>query len=81
MALRLISTLAALAFAVGAFCGAGPTAVSPSPFGFFFVGIAAPIWFAWRPMAGGLDRPGTWDAITKGWLGLPEGRGQSHSRR
>jgi hypothetical protein len=69
MVARALATMAALAFAVGAFCGAAPTTVSPNPFGFFFIGIAVLVWFAWKSMTGGFDNPGTWDSITKGWLG------------
>ena len=66
---RLIATTAALGFAIGAFCGAGPTTVSPSPFGFLFLGIAVLTWFAWKPMSGGSDRPGIWDTIAERWSG------------
>jgi hypothetical protein len=69
MVFRLTATIAALLFAIGAFWGAGPTKISPNPFGFLFIGIAALIWFAWKPMARGFDRPGIWDEIAKGWLG------------
>jgi hypothetical protein len=72
--------MAALAFAVGAFCGAGPTTVSPSPFGFFFLGIAVLVWFAWKPMNEGFNRPGIWDSITKSWLGSREADQHSKSR-
>lgn len=67
--LRVIVTIAALAFAIGAFCGAGPTTVVPNPFGLLFLGIAIFLWFAWKPMSAGFDRPGIWDSITGSWLG------------
>jgi hypothetical protein len=79
MPARLISTLIALIFAIGAFCGAGPTTVSPSPFGFLFVGIAVLVWFAWKPMTAGFDRPGIWDAITRGWTGWRNDKRESQS--
>jgi hypothetical protein len=77
MVARIIATAAALAFAVGAFCGAGPTTISPSPFGFLFIGLAVLIWFAWKPMTNSFDNPGIWDSITKGWLGQ-DGRKSSN---
>jgi hypothetical protein len=67
---KLVVTIAALAFAIGAFCGTGPTTISPSPFGFLFLGIAALVWFVWKPTSEGFNRPGIWDSITKGWRGL-----------
>lgn len=79
MAARILCTLGVLAFAIGAFCGAGPTTVSPSPFGILFLGIAALVWFAWRPATRGFDQPGTFDSITRGWAGWREGRHESHS--
>jgi hypothetical protein len=80
MAARLIATIVALAFAIGAFLGASPTTFTPNPFGLLFLGIAALIWFAWRPMSAGFDRPGIWDSITEGWLGRRDGDRSSASR-
>ena len=75
MIARLIATTVILAFAVGAFCGAGPTQAGPiNPFGMFFVGLAVLIWFAWKPLSGGLgSRTGIWDAFGQNMLG-PERR-------
>jgi hypothetical protein len=73
MVLRLVTTIVVLLFAIGAFCGAGPTRVGPvNPFGIFFLGLAALVWFAWKPMSAGFDQPGIWDAITRSWLGSRE---------
>jgi hypothetical protein len=57
-------------FAIGAFCGAGPARVSPNPFGFLFLGLAALVWFAWKPMSAGLDQQGIFDAMSRNWMGL-----------
>jgi hypothetical protein len=66
MILRLIVTLGLIGFAVGAFCGAGPTSSPVSPFGIFFLGLAALAWFAWKPIAGGLRQDtGVWDAFSR----------------
>lgn len=66
MVLRLFVTIVLLAFAVGAFFGAGPTTVRPSPFGIFFLGVAILVWFAWKPMRAGLGtRTGIWDAFVQ----------------
>src|SRR5947209_9482616 len=55
VALRLIVTIAILAFAVGAFFGAGPTEAGLlNSFGICFLGLAVLAWFAWKPMTGGL---------------------------
>jgi hypothetical protein len=70
MILRLVTTIFFLLFAIGAFCGAGPTRVSPSPFGFLFLGLAALVWFAWKPISAGLDQQGVFDAMTRNWMGL-----------
>jgi hypothetical protein len=52
---RLIVTIAILAFAVGAFFGAGPTEAGLlNSFGICFLGLAVLVWFAWKPMMGGL---------------------------
>jgi hypothetical protein len=68
MILRVITTLVILLFAIGAFCGAGPTRVGPiNPFGVFFLGLAALVWFAWTPMSAGLDQPGIWDGIIRSY--------------
>jgi hypothetical protein len=69
MAGRLVATITAVVFAIGAFCGAGPTTVWPSPFGFLFLEIAILTWLAWKPTSGGCDRPGIWDTISGRWLG------------
>ena len=81
--LRLITTLGLLAFAIGAFCGAGPITGSPiSPFGVFFLFLAALTWFAWKPMARGLGREaGVWDAFGRNILGgNPHRTGSGGSR-
>ena len=66
MILILITTIIVLLFAIGAFCGAGPTRVGPvNPFGVFFLGLAALVWFAWKPMSAGLDQQRIWDSIIR----------------
>jgi hypothetical protein len=66
MILRLIVTLGLIGFAIGAFCGAGPTTSAVSPFGIFFLGLAALVWFAWKPIVGGLSQDaGVWDAFSR----------------
>lgn len=70
MILRLIVTLGLLSFAIGAFCGAGPTTSTISPFGIFFLGLAALAWFAWKPIVGGLSQDtGIWDAFSRNAMG------------
>ena len=71
MIARLIVTLGLIAFAVGAFLGAGPTQVTPNPFGLFFLGLAALAWSAWKPILGGLRSrdAGILDAFTRNNLG------------
>lgn len=65
MILRLVTTIFFLLFAIGAFCGAGPTRVSPNPFGLLFLGLAALVWFAWKPISAGLDQH---DAMSRNWM-------------
>jgi len=69
--LRIVVTVALIAFGVGAFFGAGPEIDSPiNPFGVFFLGFAALAWFAWKPMAAGANsRPGILDAFGRNMLG------------
>ena len=55
MILRLIVTLGLVAFAIGAFLGAGPTQITPNPFGLLFLGLAALAWFGWKPIMSGLN--------------------------
>lgn len=71
MIIRLIVALGLIAFALGAFLGAGPTQVRPNPFGLFFLGLAALAWFAWKPMMSGFSsrQTGTLDAFTRNNLG------------
>jgi hypothetical protein len=71
MILRLIVTLGLVAFAIGAFLGAGPTQVTPNPFGLLFLGLSALAWFGWKSMMSGLDGrdTGTLDAFTRNNLG------------
>ena len=70
---RLIVTLGLFAFAIGAFCGAGPTKVIPNPFGLLFLGLAALAWFGWKPMMNALNGRdiGTLDAFTRKPGGQP----------
>lgn len=69
MILRLVTTIFFLLFAIGAFCGAGPTRVSPNPFGLLFLGLAALVWFAWKPISAGLDQQqGIFDAMSRNWM-------------
>src|SRR5437763_10050940 len=80
MVARLVTTITVLAFAIGAFFGAGPTEAGPfNSFGLSFLGVAGLVWFAWKPMSRGFDQPGTIDGIAKGWLGLDHGRRRSAS--
>ena len=44
--------------------------VAPNPFGFLFLGLAALVWFAWKPMSAGLDQQGIFDAMSRNWMGL-----------
>jgi hypothetical protein len=69
---RTISTLAALALAIAAFCGASPIQVQPNPFGILFLGIAALIWFKWRRFKYGFDRP-VMDDIAQSYWGSGSG--------
>jgi len=64
MLARLFATGAALAFAIGAFCGAGPTRVQPNPFGIFFLAIAAFVWFGWKRIQSSHGGPAAFDALT-----------------
>jgi hypothetical protein len=83
MAPRFLATIVILVFAIGAFCGWGPTRVGPiNPFGVFFLGLAVLVWFAWKPMSAGLDQPGIFDGLTRNWLGWrgrKTGSGQNQS--
>jgi O-antigen ligase len=80
MTARFLLTFAALIFAIGGFCGAGPTPASlTNPFGLLFLGIAVFVWIGWKPMMEGISRPGIWDEITKGWLGFRAHRRSSSS--
>jgi hypothetical protein len=72
MTLRVITTIIILLFALRAFYGGGPTTVSPSLFGFFFLGLAALVWFPWKPMSEGLDQQGVLDAVSRNWMRLRE---------
>ena len=68
MACRLITVIAILAFAAGAFFGVGPTEASPlNSFGLSFLGLAILVWFAWKPIMDGLSqsRTGVMDAFTR----------------
>lgn len=56
MTLRVITTIIILLFAIGALCSGGPAKVSPTPFGFFFLGLATLVWFSWKPASAGLDQ-------------------------
>jgi hypothetical protein len=72
MARRLITTVAILAFAVGAFFGAGPTEAGPlNSFGICFLGLAVLVWFAWKPMMAGLSQShtGVIDAFGRNIMG------------
>jgi hypothetical protein len=66
-------TLVVLAFAIGAFCGAGPTTVQPSPFGLLFLVVAAFVWFKWNRFKPGFDRPVMDDIAQSYWR--PDGSG------
>lgn len=78
---RVACTIVAVLFALGAFYGFGPTAGGPiNLFGILLLGLAAFIWFGWRSINEGFNRPGIWDAITEGWLGSRDGERNSHSR-
>jgi hypothetical protein len=79
MILRIATTIFFVVFAIGAFCGAGPTRVSPNPFGFLFLGLAALVWFAWKPMSAGLDQRGIFDAMTRNWMGLRDRKSGSEN--
>ena len=67
MLARIAATVAALAFAIGAFCGAAPTDASRVPFGIFFLLIAAFIWFKWQRFKYGFDRPVMDDIAQSYW--------------
>ena len=56
MIVRIVVTLVVLGFAIGAFCGAGPTTVQPSPFGLLFLFAAAFVWFKWERFRAGFSR-------------------------
>jgi len=82
MILRLIVTLGLIGFAIGAFCGAGPTTNAVSPFGIFFLGLAALAWFAWKPIVGGLSQDaGVWDAFSRNAMGQDRHRTSSGGSR
>jgi hypothetical protein len=72
MILRLIVIAVALLLAIGGFLGASPIPGGPlNPFGLLFLGVAALVWFAWKPMKGGLEsRPGLLDGVTPNFLGM-----------
>lgn len=64
MILRLVVTIGLIGFAIGAFCGAGPTTSAVSSFGIFFLALPALAWFAWKTIVGGLSQDtGVWDAF------------------
>lgn len=69
MLARIAATVLALAFAIGAFCGAAPTDASRVPFGIFFLLIAAFIWFKWQRFKYGFDRPVMDDIAQSYWPG------------
>lgn len=57
MVARILVTLVVLGFAIGAFCGAGPTRMGLfDPFGIFFLFLAAFAWFKWDRLKPGFDR-------------------------
>jgi hypothetical protein len=74
MIARILVTLVVLAFAIGAFCGAGPTRVGPlNPFGIFFLAITAAVWFGWDRIRAALGGPGIFDAFTGNYVGRDGG--------
>ena len=75
MLARISWTLAALAFGIGAFCGAGPTRIVPNPFGIFFLFVAAFVWFGWNRIRAALGGPGVFDAFTGNYVGNDGGSG------
>ena len=77
---RLACTSVVLLFALGAFDGLGPTAGGLTDlFGILFLVLAAFIWFGWRSINEGFNRPGIWDAITKDWSSSRDGERQKSS--
>jgi hypothetical protein len=69
MLARIAATVAALALAIGASCGAAPTEASRVPFGIFFLLAAAFIGFKWRRFKYGFDRPVMDDIAQSYWRG------------
>lgn len=67
MLARIAATLAALALAIGAFCGAAPTEASRLPFGILFLLIAAFIRFKWQRFKYGFERPVMDDIAQSYW--------------
>ena len=67
MLVRIAATAAALALAIGAFCGAAPTEASRVPFGIFFLLVAAFIWFKWQRFKYGFERPVMDDIAQSYW--------------
>jgi uncharacterized membrane protein YfcA len=72
MIARIAVTLAALALAIGAFCGAAPTEASRAPFGIFFLLVAAFIWFKWQRLKYGFERPVMDDIAQSHWRDGPK---------
>jgi hypothetical protein len=76
MIARILVTLIVLAFAIGAFCGAGPTRIGPpNPFGVLFLAIAALVWFGWDRIRAALGGAGIFDAFTGNYVGRDGGGG------
>lgn len=78
MLARIVAAAAAFALGVAAFCGAAPTEAGRIPFGLLFVAIAGFIWFKWRRVKYGFDRPVMDDIAGSYWGGgagpkVPEG--------
>ena len=67
MLARITATVAALAFAIAALCGAAPTEASRMPFGILFLLVAAFTWFKWRRFKYGFDRPVMDDIAQSYW--------------
>jgi hypothetical protein len=64
MVARICWTVAALVFAIAAFCGFGPgSAGLVNPFGFLFLIIALVIWRAWGVIVGDFSPP-AFDGLT-----------------
>ena len=75
MIARILVTLVVLGFAIGAFCGAGPTRMGLfDPFGIFFLFVAAFVWFKWHRLKPGFDRP-VMDDIAQSYWGPDGGSG------